>query len=154
MEHESVQQFWKSYLESIGENPENTNKKYSAWYFCDNEQDANELADLVVEGTKRATASLYLGYNSADEIPRVGELSIIINWYGVAQCIIETTNIEIVPFKDVTEEFAATEGEGDKSLDYWKRAHWSYFSREMKNIGKTPSEDMLVVCEEFKVVYK
>jgi len=81
-------------------------------------------------------------------------LSIITDWNGEAQCIIETTNIDIVPYKDVTEEFAAREGEGDKSLEYWKRAHWSFFSREMKEIGKEPTEDMLVVCEEFEVVFK
>lgn len=154
MEHESVTQMWRNYLESIGESPENTIKKYSAWHFCDNEQDANELAELVLEGTKKATASLYLAYGDDEELPKVGDLSIIINWDGFARCIIMTTNIEILPYKDVTEEFAATEGEGDKSLAYWRRCHWDYFSREMQEIGNTPSEDMLVVCEKFEVIYK
>lgn len=154
MEHESVKYMWRNYLETIGEKLDSTNMKYSAWYFCDNKQDANELAELVYEGTKRATASLYMLYNNEDELPKVGDLSVIINWDGVAKCIIKTINIDIVPFKDVTEEFAATEGEGDKSLAYWKRAHWSFFSREMKELGKEPNEDMLVVCEKFEVVYK
>lgn len=154
MEHESIKQMWKNYLESIGENPSNTNKKYTAWYFCDNEQDANELAVLVKKGIKRATASLYLLYSNEEELPKEGDLSIILNWKGEAQCIIKTTSIDIIPYKDVTEEFAATEGEGDKSLEYWKRAHWSFFSREMKEIGKEPTDDMLVVCEKFEVVYK
>ena len=85
--------------------------------------------------------------------PKVGNLSVIIDWSGAAICVIETMNIDIVPYKDVSEEFAATEGEGDKSLDYWRRAHWSYFSREMEAMGKKPSEDMLVICEKFQVVY-
>lgn len=155
MEHESVQQMWKGYLESIGENQETTNLNYTSWHFCDNEQDANELASLVLQGTKRATASLSLFYeNDGDEMPLVGDLSIIINWEGVAQCIIKTTNIDLVPYKEVTEEFAATEGEGDKSLNYWRRCHWDYFSRELQEIGKTPDENMLVICEKFEVVYK
>lgn len=154
MEHESVKKMWGNYLATIGENPESTNKKYSAWHFCNNEQDANELADLVLKGTKKATASLYLSYSNDDELPKEEDLSIIINWDGIAQGIIRTTNIEIVPYKDVTEEFAATEGEGDKSLEYWRRAHWSFFTEEMKEIGKEPTEDMLVVCEKFEVVYK
>lgn len=154
MEHESVKQMWEDYLKLLGENPNNTSRKYTAWHFCDNEQDANELAELVVCGTKKATASLFLSYTDKEELPEVGDLSIIINWNGEAQCIIKTTGVEIVPYKDVTEEFAATEGEGDKSLEYWRRAHWSYFSREMKEIGKEPTEDMLVVCEKFEVVFK
>ncbi len=152
--HESIKQMWENYLKSIGENTSNTDKEYTAWYFCDNEQDADELSELVVNGIKRATASLYLSYGNGEEPPKKGDLSIITDWNGEAQCIIETTNIDIVPYKDVTKEFAATEGEGDKSLEYWKRAHWSYFSREMKEIGKEPTEDMLVVCEKFEVVFK
>lgn len=154
VEHKSIREMWENYLESIGENSINTDKKYTSWYFCDNEHDANELAELVVNGTKRATASLYLSYGNEEVLPTEGDLNIIIDWNEEAQCIIKTTNIDVVPYKDVDGEFAATEGEGDKSLEYWRRAHWSYFSREMKEIGKEPAEDMLVVCEKFKVVFK
>jgi uncharacterized protein YhfF len=65
-----------------------------------------------------------------------------------------TTNVNIVPFKDVPDEFAAEEGEGDKSLNYWRRCHWDYFSRETEKLGGTSNDDMLVVCEKFEVVYK
>ena len=155
MEHKSIKRMWEDYLLSIGDNPLNTDKSHTAWNFCDNKQDADELAELVVNGTKRATASLYLSYEyEGEKIPEVGELSVVLNWDGEAQCIIQTIDIELVPYKDVTKEFAATEGEGDKSLEYWKRSHWSYFSREMKAIGLEATEDMIVICEKFEVVYK
>ena len=155
MNNISVEKMWSKYLETLGENPDNTTKTYTSWYFCDNKQDADELAKLVLEGTKRATASLYLYYSLENEaLPKAGDLSIITNWEGDAKCIIETSNIDIVPFKEVTEEFAQTEGEGDKSLAYWKRAHKNYFSREMKELDKEFNEDILVVCERFEVVYK
>lgn len=155
MENESVVKMWKDYLFSLGEDEKNTDKTYSAWHFCDNEQDADELAELVLEGTKKATASLFATYEFENEAPpKQGDHSIIINWKGEAKCIIKTTNIEVVPFKDVTEEFAKTEGEGDKSLKYWKNCHWDYFSRESRLIGKEFDENMLVVCEKFEVVYK
>ncbi|WP_326909746.1 ASCH domain-containing protein [Sedimentibacter sp. MB31-C6] len=155
MKKESVEKMWTNYLETLGEKPNNTNRTYESWYFCDNKQDADELAELVFNGTKKATASLYLYYSSEnEELPKVGDLSIITNWEGEAKCIIRTSNIDIVPFKNVTEEFAATEGEGDKSLEYWKRCHKDYFSREIKELGKEFNEDILVVCEKFEVVYK
>jgi uncharacterized protein YhfF len=156
MEKESVIKMWKDYLFSLGEDEKQTEKTYSAWYFCDNEQDADELAQLVLEGTKKATASLFDIYEFEKDqpFPQKGDHNIITNWQGEAVCIIKTTNVEVVPFKDVTEEFARTEGEGDKSLEYWKNAHWHYFSRETKKIGKEPDENMLVVCEKFEVVYK
>jgi len=61
--------------------------------------------------------------------------------------------VEIVPFDNVSDSFAATEGEGDKTLRYWREAHWRFFSRECQRIGREPNLHMPVVCEEFKVVY-
>ncbi|MEM7118995.1 MAG: ASCH domain-containing protein, partial [Chloroflexota bacterium] len=130
--HDSVTKMWYAYLHQIGETPETTNKTYTAWYFCDNEADANELAELVKKGQKRATASAVWTYEKEQEpIPQVGELSVILNWEGEAQCIICTTSVEIVPFNEVTAVFAATEGEGDGSLAYWRRVHWAFFTRDL-----------------------
>ncbi|MDF2675877.1 MAG: hypothetical protein K0Q97_167 [Bacillota bacterium] len=154
MEHESVKIMWENYTSLIGNSETCNQDTYGVWHFCDNENDANELAELVVKGIKKATASLFESYSFENEcIPKEGNLNIIINWDGVAKCIIKTINVELVPYKDVTEEFAASEGEGDKSLNYWRNCHWDYFSREMQEIGKEPSEDMIVVCEKFEVVY-
>lgn len=154
MENEAVKQMWENYLLSIGESPDTTDKNYTSWYFDNNERDANELAELVLKGTKRATASLYDSYSSGEEIPKIGDLSIITNWNGIAKCIIMTTNIEVVPYKDVDEEFAATEGEGDKSLEYWRKVHRKFFSEELTEIGGEFSEEIPVVCEKFEVVFK
>lgn len=154
-EHKSVKEMWSNYLRAIGEDGVSTDKEYTSWYFCDNEKSANELAQLVVDGTKRATAGLHYSYQIEDEkLPEEGDLSIITDWNGVARCIIRTTQVSIVPFKEVTEEFARIEGEGDKSLEYWRNAHIHFFTRELKEVGKKFSEDMLVVCEEFEIVYK
>ncbi len=38
----------------------------------------------------------------------------------------------------MTEEFAASEGEGDKSLEWWRNAHWKFFSRECEDLGIEP----------------
>lgn len=150
----SAENLWQSYLQSINASPEATKKTYTAWHFCDNENDANELADLVKAGRKRATASSFWTYEHEQEpLPQVGDYSVITDWQGKAQCIICTTSIKIVPFNKVTPEFAQAEGEGDGSLAYWRKTHWAFFTRELDSFGKQPDETMLVVCEEFKVVY-
>jgi len=145
---------WKKYLFKIGKNINNTDKTYESWYFCNNEKDANELVELVKRGMKKATASLHCLYEIENEpVPKVGDHAVITNWNGIAQCIIKITNINIVPFKDVTEEFAAKEGEGDKTLLFWRKVHQKFFTLELKENNKEFSEGMLVVCEEFEVVY-
>lgn len=35
-EHISVKRMWEDYLTSIGEKPEDSNKKYTSWFFTDN----------------------------------------------------------------------------------------------------------------------
>jgi len=154
-EHKTVKEMWKKHLSTIGENINGTGKTYESWYFCNNEKAAHELAALVKRGKKKATASLHYLYEIENEpIPKVGDYIIITNWKGIAQCIIQITNIILLPFKDVTEEFAAKEGEGDKTLSFWRKVHRKFFTLELKEHNKEFSEDMLVVCEEFAVVYK
>ena len=86
-------------------------------------------------------------------MPEVGELSIITDWSGKAKCIIKTVVLETVPFNEVTEAFAAAEGEGDKTLGYWRKVHQEVFSQELSELGLKFSEDMPVLCETFEVVW-
>ncbi len=153
-EHPTVKKMWKEFLKSIGDNHHITNRSYQAWHFCDNKEDANELAELVLQGKKRATASAVWCYKAEGEsLPSPGNYSIITDFSGSAKCVIETTLINVVPFNKVSAEFAAKEGEGDLSLEYWRKGHRDFFTRDMAEIGREFSEDMPVVCEEFKVVY-
>ena len=153
-EHKTVKEMWKKYLSTIGENINVTGKTYESWYFCNNEKDANELAGLVKKGIKKATTSLHCLYEIENElIPEVGDYAVITNWKGVAQSITQITSTNTIPFKEVTEEFAAKEGEGDKTLSFWRKVHRKVFTLELKEYSKKFSEDILVVCEEFEVVY-
>ncbi|MCK8115729.1 GNAT family N-acetyltransferase [Anaerosoma tenue] len=148
-----VERFWNAFrvAEPALAGPDAT---YTAWHFCDNQADADELADLVLAGRKRATAGALWSYEAEGEpLPRPGDLSVVTDWSGTPRCVIRTTSVEVVPFGSVTEEFAAAEGEGDGSLDYWRRAHRAAFEREAVLTGRAPSEEMPVVCERFEVVY-
>ena len=68
-------------------------------------------------------------------------------------CIIETTEVEVRRFDEVDGRFAYEEGEGDRSLEYWRREHRRFFARTLPGIGRRFSEDMPLVCERFRVIY-
>ncbi|WP_252229994.1 ASCH domain-containing protein [Clostridium sp. ZBS15] len=153
-EHSSINKMWKEYLNLIGEDEITTKLEYNSWSFGDNESLANELVDLVLKEEKTATTSLYYLYEVENEqLPRVGQLGIVTDFYGNAKCIIETKYVNVLPFCNVKAEFAFKEGEGDKSLEYWRNGHIDFFNRELKDFNKEFAEDMLVVCEEFEVIY-
>lgn len=126
--------------------------EYEAWAFG---AYADLLADLVVSGTKTATASAYPLYELKKEsLPKTGAYSVILDSKENAVCVIQTTKVAVVPFDEVTAEHARKEGEGDKSLDYWRKVHESFFTECMREAGLEFKPDMKVVCEEFVVVYK
>jgi len=149
----SVEELWAAFLEARPgvAGPEDA---YSAWHFCDNQADADELAELVLAGRKRATAGALWSYEAEDEpVPQAGDFSVVTDWSGAARCVIRTVSVEVVAFDAVGEGFAAAEGEGDGSLGFWREAHWAAFSRELEGSGRSPQPDMPVVCERFEVVF-
>jgi uncharacterized protein YhfF len=145
--------FWDAFAQTRAVDP--TPHFLEAFHFDDNAPSANELAALVVNGRKRATAALAWAHEAEGKpVPRPGDLSIVTDFDGNAVCVIETVQVDIVPFSEVSAEFAATEGEGDGSLAYWRRAHTAYFARVCEHIGRTPQAAMPIVCERFQVVFK
>jgi uncharacterized protein YhfF len=145
--------FWSEFANAIGGADED--RFYEAFFFGDSEELANELAELVLRGTKRATTGALWAYEAEGQrLPRPGDLSIVTDWSGQPQCVIETQSVEVVPFHQVTAEFAATEGEGDGSLAFWQQAHREFFSRECEAAGTEFTESMQVVCERFAMRYR
>lgn len=146
-------ELWGIFVRARAVDP--TPRFLEAFHFDDNERSANELAKLVFDGKKRATASLLWTYESEKQrIPEAGDLSIVTDFIGVEVGVIETTQVDIVAFSDISDEFAATEGEGDGSLTYWRRAHEAFFGRECQRISRQPAPNMPVVCERFEVVFR
>lgn len=144
------QQLWDKYTEQF---PQEKSKKYEAWMFGSDSPDT--LARLTLDGIKTATASAYPAYEYENSpVPEVGSLSIVLFEDESAACVIKTTRVRIIPFSEVPQEHAYKEGEGDRSLEFWRRAHKEFFTMEMNEIGKAFSEDMPVVCEEYEVVFR
>lgn len=139
---------WERYRQV---NPEAS--AYVAWAFCGGGPLADELADLVTQGTKTATSSLHLLYGlEGSPIPSVDDLCVILRDDGEAACIIQITEVRICKFHEVTAEHAYKEGEGDRSLDHWRECHQRFFAGELAEHGISFDEDILVVCETFRVV--
>lgn len=145
MTHEELWESYHSLNQEAGDD-------YQTWAFA---VEADDLANLVMRGQKTATSSLYVWYERGEErLPQVSDYNVILNGRDEAVCIVETMKVSIVPFNEVTEEHAFKEGEGDRRLETWRTTHRDFFSKELLEIGLQFHEEMLVVCEEFQVVYK
>lgn len=125
---------------------------YDEWSYGSDDPDA--LLDLTLKGIKTATASAYQAYEYDNSpIPSVGLYSVLLNSKGEAVCIIRNIAVTVVPFLDVSAEHAFKEGEGDRSLAFWREVHTHFFTKELEAIGEKFNDSIPVVCEEFSVVY-
>jgi uncharacterized protein YhfF len=139
-----VGEFWRSFVEATG-----IDGAHSAWGFASGPL-MTELGLLVRDGPKRATAGLLADYEQDGEpLPQPGDLSVILDEHGRPLCVIRATAVEVRRFGDVDEEFAWTEGEGDRSLAYWREAHLRFFA----SAGHQVDDDSLLVLERFELLW-
>ncbi|HEV2609741.1 MAG TPA: ASCH domain-containing protein [Noviherbaspirillum sp.] len=154
IDKEKCKAYWTAFVSSLPDGDPRTHAQPNAFGFGGEGEIADKLAALVLAGKKRATASLPVEYTSIGEaIPKSGDLSIILDGSGNPVAIIERTSVEVVPFQDVTAEFAAIEGEGDGSLKYWREAHTWYFGQVCERLGGKLDASTPVLCQCFKVVW-
>jgi uncharacterized protein YhfF len=150
-----IEAYWQSYLDTLPADSPVRDEGYLAEGWGDSPQMADELGALISDGTKTATCSALWEYEAEGEsLPEVGVKTVVLDGKGDPLCIVETTEVEVRPYEEVDARFAYEEGEGDRSLAYWRDAHWRFFSRTLSNMGKEPTTDMPLVCERFRVIYK
>ncbi len=121
--------------------------------YGDSEALSESLLALIRSGVKRAgTGLLWLHEFESDPPAKAGDIEIVITHKGEPSIVTRIISVNVVPYSAVTAAYAAIEGEGDGSLEYWRLVHWEYFSRECRRIGREPSESMPVVCCVFEVL--
>lgn len=114
---------------------------------------SRELLALIVSGRKRAgTGLLWAIEHDGEELPRVGDIEVVIDHAGRPALVTRLTEVDIRAFNQVDERYAAIEGEGDGSLAFWRQAHEGFFARECARIGRAPAPDMPVVCSVFELL--
>ena len=115
--------------------------------FGDSATMSAELLALVRAGVKTATCGALREYpeGSAD-MPVKGRRDIALEWDDRPALVIETVEVSVCRYCDVTEDFALAEGENE-TLDGWREDHRRYFER---NGGFDP--EMELVCERFHMV--
>lgn len=116
---------------------------------------ANRNLQLVLKGKKRSYSHALLGLQHRGEaLPQLGDFTILTDWEGQARCIVRTVAVRLKPFFSISSSYAKLEGEGDGTLEQWKKSHWETFGRELEPFGRVPRESMIVVCEVFEKVYE
>lgn len=130
------------------------NTPYEAWAFCGGGTSADELAKLVLSGTKTATASALIAYEAEEApLPEPECYSVILYQDGSAAAVIRDTKVSFVPFLEVSAEHAYKEGEGTRTLAEWREIHRRAFTPDYQAVGKEFDENGICVLEEFELLF-
>ena len=148
------QAFLDRYLATLDNAERAAIPQINAEHFCADEWNANTCASLINTGIKTASCSLRAGYAIEQEPePVVGQLTVVLDWQQQPVCIIKVTRIEYCQFKDVTPEFAALEGEGDRSYASWRSSHQAFFSQDAYELGISFDEESELILEYFTKIF-
>jgi uncharacterized protein YhfF len=150
-----ISEYWQKFLATLPPKSPYRIHKMIAESWGDSPAMADELGALIAAGTKTATCSALAEWEyEGEEIPQPGLLTIVLDGKGDPLCIVETIEVTVKPFHQVDAAFACEEGEGDRSLEYWRSTHKRFFERTFACIGAEFSEDISLVCERFRLIYK
>ena len=144
--------YWKKFLSDTGRDEEE--KCAGDLFFEAKGFVGDELLALVLSGKKTAFFTSWPTYAIDKEpLPVSGELYVVLDRQQTPRCVIETQSVEIVPFNEVTWAMAQLEGE-DEDLGQWKERKREYLEDEGHILGFDFSEDMKLVFQTFKVIYR
>ena len=120
-------------------------QELESFSFGDNPALADELLSLVLDGQKRATC---WGVSEGLKGAAVGKSMVALDGRNRPRVVLTTRELTQRRFDEVDEAFAFDEGEGDRSLAYWRKAHTRYFTR----LGIF-APDIMLWCERFSVEF-
>lgn len=153
---EAAEKMWREYLSARSIAPGDA-PDYVVECYGDSAELADELLHEVMHGTKRATSSLANEYaHYGENEPKEGDHWVVCDGSGEPRIIQRVVSVQRSSFFDVPADFAAAEGEGDLSLEYWRRVHREYWTRTQAEIGRDwtpeqttqPGEELLLERDE------
>lgn len=148
-----VQNFWQHYLDSLSPSANHPKEPKEIFAFGDSPEMADNLGRLVQQGIKTGTCSALSCYAAQPAtVPEKSDFAVVLDGKGVPIAVIEFVEVFISSYIEVSEQFAFEEGEGDRSLAYWRAEHRAFFTRTIPS-EKLFDERMLLVCQRFEVVW-
>lgn len=142
---------WQEYLAA---HPEQAWDVPTVEHFGDSAPLADELLALVLQGTKRATATLLADFAAEDQLPpRVGSHWIACDGAGRPRVVLRSVELRVGPVHSVDDAFAWDEGEDDRTRATWLEQHLRFWRRTCAARGVELDEASEVVFERLRVVW-
>ena len=115
---------------------------------------ADELAELIVTGIKRAHTTLEHDFTADnDSLPQPGDHLVVLDGRGRPRAIVRNHHVERRHFDEIDDAFAFEAGEGDLTLRWWLTAHRQEFAERAEREGFQVGERVVLILEYFERVW-
>jgi len=105
-----------------------------------------QLVAAVLAGEKTATSGLWSEFMAdGDDVPAAGDRFVLHDFDDRPSAIVEVTDAQRVPAREIDVAFARDEGEGFESVEDWRIAHEQFFRQPI-------APDTEIVAIRFRLV--
>lgn len=111
----------------------------------------DRLVAAILSGEKTSTSTLLADYEQDGEaLPEVGERAVVVDSAERPVAVIETTELRVVPIREIDLAFAREEGEGFETVAEWREGHERFWVSYLPHVQV--DDETLVVAERFRLV--
>jgi uncharacterized protein YhfF len=147
----ALEAFWQAAQDTLPESGL-PNDYQVRWIGLDAESTWQIFA-LIRAGDKTGTFTLpWIVDRTQQPTPRVGDAIILIDFDGTPTMLIRLTDIEDVPFGEITNEHTAVDGPPVRDVAIWRPLHTQYWNAMLAPFDLSVSDDMPVWIEKFEVL--
>ena len=144
--------FWRSASETLPKAI--SGDDYQVRWIGLDDDTTREILDLIRTGDKTGTYTLpWLVENTGQPTPAIGDTIILVDFGGHPQSIVRLTDIEEVPFGEISEVHTAVDGTPVRDLAIWKPLHTKYWNGLLAPYDLSVGAQMPVWVEKFKLLY-
>lgn len=149
----TTSEFWKQYLKDTNQN-ENEAVYSGELVFEDEGMTGRTQLSMVLSGSKTAMFTpLETIEINMEKMPVSGEVYVVLDTNDEPRCVIELTDVRIIPLNEISWELARKDGE-DEDMQDWKEKMEEFLEEEADLCGFEALPDSKIVCEIFKLIYK
>jgi uncharacterized protein YhfF len=109
---------------------------------------------LILNGKKTVLFSPFPSYSiNREPLPVSGEMYVLMDRSEQPRGVIEIVSVSILPFNQITWDMARNDGENE-NMSEWREKQLEYFEDEGDLCGFVSTDSMMVVYEQFQVLYR
>jgi uncharacterized protein YhfF len=153
IDHAAVAKFWNACIAALPQH-NLAGKSYALRCIGTSPEMNAAILDNIAQGKKVGTFPLPLQLEKLGEkLPQPGDLTIQLKLDGTPRLLVQTTQVDTLPFRALTAEHTAIDGPTVRPLDIWRKIHIPYYTAIMAEYGLPFSEDVPICIEKFSCLH-